>query len=74
MSDTTSFEPLYLVKDGLQPSDSLSELFVFGAKRLQLVPQLSLLLPGDTELLKLLLLLRAMLRLLLKWSGAGRGQ
>lgn len=69
ISDIGSLKPFYLVKDGLQLSDSVSELFVFGAKRLQLILQLSLLLPGETEMLKLLLQLRAMVRLLLKWRG-----
>lgn len=58
----------YLVKDRLQLSDSVSEMFVFGAKRLQLILQLFLLLLGETQSLKLLLQLQAMLGLLLKWS------
>lgn len=65
----TSFEPFYLVKDGLKLSDSISELFVSGAKRLQLILQLSLFLLGETKLLKLLPQLRATLKLLLNRSG-----
>lgn len=62
------------MKDRLQLSDSVSELLVFGAERLQLILQLSLLLLGETQSLKLLLLLQAMLGLLLKWSEEENAQ
>lgn len=58
------------MQDRLQLSDSVSELFVFGAKRLQLILQLSLLLLGKTQLLKLPLQLQAKVGLLLKWIGS----
>lgn len=53
------------MKDGLQLANPVPQLLVFGAKGLQLISKLFLLLPDEGELLELMLVLLALVSLLL---------
>lgn len=56
---------IYLMKDGLQLTDTLPQLLVFGTEGLQLIGKLPLLLPDDCKLPKLMLGLQVLTALLL---------